>query len=54
MKIIEALEYLESVVAGRPHHPGFADALANASVAAAMVRSWESGQWEDVTSLRID
>ncbi len=54
MKIIEALEFLESVAAGRRHRPGFEDALANASVAAAMIRSWESGRWEDVTSLRID
>jgi predicted dehydrogenase len=29
-------------------------ALANASVAAAMARSWESGRWEDVVSLRIE
>jgi predicted dehydrogenase len=54
MKTIEALEYLKSVVAGSPHHPGFGDALANASVAAAMVRSWDSEKWEDVVSLRID
>ncbi len=54
MKIIEALEFLESVAAGRPHSPSFGDALANASVAAAMVRSWESERWEDVISLRID
>ena len=54
MKIIEALEFLKSVVSGTPHRPGFEDALAAASVAAAMVRSWESERWEDVVSLRID
>lgn len=54
MKLIEAIEFLRSVAAGRQHHPNFADALANASVAAAMVRSWSSGRWEDVISLRID
>jgi predicted dehydrogenase len=54
MKIIEALEYLKSVVALRPHSPGFDAALANAGVAAAMIRSWESEAWEPVTSLRID
>ena len=54
MKLIEALEFLRSVEAGRQHHPGFGDALANASVAAAMVRSWSSERWEDVTSLRLD
>ncbi len=54
MKIIEALEFLESVAAGRPHDPGFDAALANASVAAAMIRSWDTERWEPVTSLRID
>jgi predicted dehydrogenase len=54
LKLIEALEFLRSVVAGRPHSPSFTDALANASVAAAMVRSWSSERWEDVVSLRID
>ena len=54
MKLIEALEFLRSVEAGRQHQPGFGEALANASVAAAMVRSWSSERWEDVTSLRLD
>jgi predicted dehydrogenase len=54
MKLIEALEFLRSVDAGREHHPNFGDALANASVAAAIVRSWSSERWEDVTSLRLD
>jgi predicted dehydrogenase len=54
LKTIEALEFLKSVAAGRPHSPGFGDALANASVAAAMIRSWSSERWEDVVSLRLD
>jgi predicted dehydrogenase len=54
MKLIEALEFLRSIEAGRRHRPDFGDALANASVAAAMVRSWSSEGWEDVTSIRID
>lgn len=54
MKLIEALEFLRSVEAGHQHQPGFSEALANASVAAAMVRSWASERWEDVTSLRLD
>jgi predicted dehydrogenase len=54
LKLIEAYEFLRSVAAGRAHHPGFDDALANASVAAAMARSWETERWEDVVSLRID
>src|SRR6185503_5097290 len=40
MKLIEALEFLRSVEAGRQHQPGFVDALANQSVAAAMARSF--------------
>ena len=54
MKLIEALEFLRSVEAGRQHSPGFVDALANQSVAAAMARSFDSERWEDVTSLRLD
>jgi len=54
LKVIEALEFLQSVVTGMPHRPGFEDALANASVAAAIARSWASGGWEDVISLRLD
>ncbi len=54
LKTIEALEVITAVAEGRPNYPDFGDALAAASVAAAMVRSWESGKWEDVVSLRID
>ena len=54
LKIIEALEFLKSVTAGRQHSPGFSDSLATAGVAAAMIRSWESERWEEVVSLRID
>jgi predicted dehydrogenase len=54
LKIIEDLEFLTAVVVGREAPVTFADALAAAEVEAAMARSWESGTWEDVTSLRID
>jgi hypothetical protein len=54
MKLIEAFEFLSSVAAGRQHSSSFSDALANASVAAAMIRSWSSDRWEDVVSLRLD
>jgi len=54
MKTIEALEYVKAVAAGLSSEPDFGDALANASVAAAMIRSWESEKWEEVVSLRID
>ena len=53
-KQIEALEFLKAVAEERQHRPGFADALAVADVLDAMTRSWESGRWEDVVSLRID
>jgi len=52
LKVIEAFHFLESVAAGRPHVPGFAEALAAANVLAAMERSWASGMWESVTSLK--
>lgn len=54
LKVIEALEFLKSARAGRRHSPDFADALAVAEVQSAMARSWESRQWEPVTSMRID
>ena len=52
MKIIEAHQFLKSVADGAQAAPGFAEALAVAEVHAAMTRSWQSGTWEPVTSLR--
>lgn len=52
--LIEDLEFLSSVAAGEQPRPGFEDALAVANVLAAMARSWSSGTWEPVTSLRIE
>ncbi|RMH79553.1 MAG: gfo/Idh/MocA family oxidoreductase [Actinomyces sp.] len=49
---IEDHEFLSAVTAGRPHVPGFAEAVDYVSVQAALIRSWESGHWEDVVSLR--
>ena len=54
MKVIEAFHFLQAVAEGRPCAPNFADALAVAEVHAAMIRSWSSGGWEAVTSLRDD
>lgn len=45
---IEDLEFLNAVARGEQHEPGFEDALACVQVQAALVRSWESGGWEDV------
>jgi predicted dehydrogenase len=52
--VIEDYEFCRSVVEGREHRPGFADALQWVSVQAALLRSAERGQWEDVVSLRED
>lgn len=54
MKIIEALEFCKAVRNGVEFRPNFADALSTASVAAAMARSWDTGSWETVDSLRIE
>ena len=54
MKVIEAYNFLQSVAEGVQRAPGLAEALAVAEAHAAMIRSWESGAWEDVTCLRID
>ena len=52
MKVIEAYHFLKSVAEGQQTAPGFAEALAVADVHAAMIRSWESQAWEEVTTLR--
>ncbi|MFQ5558199.1 MAG: Gfo/Idh/MocA family protein [Acidimicrobiales bacterium] len=51
---IEDHEFLAAVAAGRAHSAGFERAVEFVSVQAALLRSWESGRWEDVVSLRID
>jgi predicted dehydrogenase len=50
--VIEDFEFCRSVIERRAHRPGFEDALAAVSVQAALLRSAESGSWEDVVSLR--
>jgi predicted dehydrogenase len=50
--VIEDYEFCRAVVEGREHRPSFADALDWVSVQAALLRSAESGGWEDVVSLR--
>ncbi len=54
MKVIEARHFLKAVAAGAPAAPDFTDAVKVAEVHAAMIRSWSSGGWEAVTSLRLD
>lgn len=48
LKVIEAFRFLHDIVHHEVTAPGFADALALAQVQAAMMRSWESGQWEEI------
>jgi predicted dehydrogenase len=50
--VIEDFEFCRSVAAGREHRPSFADAVEWVSVQAALLRSAQSGRWEDVVSLR--
>lgn len=53
LKTIEAHQFLMSVITGKQGAPGFAEALAVAEFQEAVERSWESGHWEDVKSLRM-
>ena len=50
--VIEDYEFLRSVAEDRAHRPGFEDALEWVGVQAALLKSAESGRWEDVVSLR--
>lgn len=52
MKIIEVYQFLKSVAQGAQAAPGFAEALKVAEAHDAMIRSWHSGSWEEVTPLR--
>ncbi len=52
LKTIEAHQFLKSVVEGKQGAPGFAEALAVAEFQDAVQNSWDSGQWQDVKSLR--
>jgi predicted dehydrogenase len=50
--VIEDYEFCRSLAEGREHSPSFADAVEWVSVQAALLRSAESGRWEDVVSLK--
>ncbi len=53
LKVIEDLHFLEAVATGVQHQPGFAEAIDYVSAQAALIRSWESGSWEKVTSIAV-
>lgn len=52
LKCIEAYNFLQSIVDGKQREPSFASALKLAGVQSAMIRSWESSQWESIPDLR--
>jgi predicted dehydrogenase len=52
LKCIEAFHFLQSIVDGQQREPSFASALALAHVQTAMIRSWESGRWEDTKAAK--
>jgi hypothetical protein len=47
---IEDYEFCAAVAEGRPFEPNFEDALASAHVQDALLRSAQSGGWEEVRS----
>ena len=51
LKVIETHQFLSSIANQRQSEPGFSQALAVANVQAAMIRSWESGSWEEVRTV---
>jgi predicted dehydrogenase len=54
LKVIENYEFLSAVTRGQQHEPGFAQAVEYVSFQSAWLRSCQSGQWEDVVSIRED
>ena len=51
LKAIEAYHFLQSIIDGKLGEPSLAEAYAFANVNAAIMRSWDSGTWEEVTPL---
>jgi predicted dehydrogenase len=51
---IEDYEFCRAIAEGRRFAPGFPEAVEWVSVQAALLRSAQSGRWEDVVSLRRD
>jgi predicted dehydrogenase len=52
--VIEDYEFCRSIAEERPHAPGFEEALAWVAVQAALLKSAETGRWEDVVGLQED
>lgn len=54
LKIIEAYKFLQAVATDEQIEPSFEAVNTVAKVHDAMIRSWESGHWEDVRDVEID
>jgi predicted dehydrogenase len=50
---IEDYEFLDAVARGEQHEPGFDAALDYVAVQAALIRSWDSGSWEEVVPVPV-
>ncbi len=51
LKVVEAYHFLKSIADGEQLEPSFKSAYEFAQVHDAMMRSWESGAWEDVRDI---
>jgi predicted dehydrogenase len=51
LKVIEAHEFLRSIANGKLGTPSFSEALAVANVQNAIIRSWDTGNWERIESV---
>jgi predicted dehydrogenase len=51
LKTIEAYQFLKSITEQRQAEPGLTEALRVAEVLAAIERTWETGSWQEVTSI---
>ena len=51
LKVIEASQFLRSIARRQLSEPSFSEAVAVANVQAAIIRTWETGSWEDVQTI---
>jgi len=53
LKVIECLQFLNAIATGTQHEPGFNEAIDYVSMQSALIKSWDSGSWENVESVRL-
>jgi len=51
LKVIEAYHFLKSIADGEQLEPSFKSAYEFAQVHDAIMRSWESGAWEEIREI---